>query len=78
MDGYDRGVEAIIAAVQPYEIHGTPYFRIAYATAEAPDAITEARLAAESIYRDPQPGDRVRISLLLGIINSVEKITEPA
>ncbi len=66
-------VEAIIAAIQPYEIHGTPYFRIAYATPEQPDAITEARIAAESIYRDPQPGDRVEISLLLGIVNTIEK-----
>ncbi len=66
--------EAILAAVQPYEIHGSRYFRIAYAFTDAPDQITEGRVAAESIYKDPQPGDRVDIRTLLGIIDDVKKL----
>jgi hypothetical protein len=66
-------MEAILAAVQPYEIHGTRYYRIAYTTADDPDRITEGRVAAEGIYTDPQPGDRVDIRLLLGIIDDVKK-----
>jgi hypothetical protein len=67
-------MEAILAAVQPYEIHGTRYYRIAYASKDTPDVVTEGRVAAESIYRDPEPGDRVEIRLLLGIIDDVKKL----
>lgn len=67
-------MEAILAAVQPFEIHGTPYFQIAFATKENPDRVTQARVAAESIYRNPQPGDRVEIRLLLGVVDDVKKL----
>ena len=67
-------MEAILAAVQPYEIHGTRYYRIAYSRNDTPDVVTEGRVAAESIYRDPQPGDRIDIRLLLGIIDDVKKL----
>ena len=71
-------MEAILAAVQPYDIHGTPYFRIAFATKENPDRVTEGRVAAEGIYKNPQPGDRVEIRMLLGVIDDVRKIDAPA
>lgn len=67
-------MEAILAAVQPYEIHGTKYFRIVYALKDVPDRMTEGRVAAESIYKDPQPGDRVDIRQLLGVIDEVRKL----
>jgi hypothetical protein len=67
-------LEAILAAAQPYEIHGTRYWRIAYARKDDPDRITEGRVAAEGIYKDPQPGDRVEIRLLLGVIDEVKKL----
>jgi hypothetical protein len=67
-------VEAILALVEPYEIHGTPYYRIAYARKDDPDRVHEGRVAAEGIYRGAQPGDRVDIQVLLGVIDSVKKI----
>jgi hypothetical protein len=67
-------VEAILASVQPYDIHGTRYYRVAYALKDEPDRVSEGRVAAESIYQDPQPGDRIDISLLLGIIDEVKKL----
>ncbi|MFN0094703.1 MAG: hypothetical protein ACKVVT_07985 [Dehalococcoidia bacterium] len=70
-------MEAILAAIQPYDIHGTRYFRIAYALKDAPDRITEARVAAESIYKGAKPGDRVDIRILLGVVDDVKKL-EPA
>ncbi len=66
-------MEAILAQVQPYDIHGTRYFRIAYAFRDDPDRMHEGRVAAESIYRDPQAGDRVEIRMLLGVIDDVSK-----
>lgn len=66
-------MEAILAAIQPYDIHGTRYFRIAYALKDAPDTVTEGRIAAEGIYKDAKPGDRVDITIILGVIDSVKK-----
>jgi hypothetical protein len=65
-------MQAILAAIEPYEIHGTPYFRIAWATAEEPDKITQGRVARESIYKGAKPGDRVEIRLILGVIDDVK------
>ena len=31
-------------------------------------------MAAEGIYKDPQPGDRVDIRILLGVIDEVKKL----
>lgn len=67
-------MEAILAAIEPYTIHGTPYFRIAYATRNEPDRITEGRVAAEGIYKEAKPGDRVEIRVLLGVIDEVTKL----
>jgi hypothetical protein len=67
-------VEAILAAVQPYEIHGTRYYRIAYALKDDPDRMHEGRVAAESIYKGAQAGDRVDIRMLLGVIDDVKKL----
>ncbi len=67
-------MEAILAAVQPYDIHGTRYFRITYALKDDPDKVVEGRVAIESIYKDPQPGDRVAIRMLLGVIDDVKKL----
>lgn len=67
-------MEAILAEVQPYEIHGTKYFRIVYALKDAPDRMSEGRVAAESIYKHPQAGDRVEIRSLLGVIDDVRRL----
>lgn len=75
-NGYDLSMEAILAAVQPYEIHGTPYYRIAYATKADPDKIVEGRVASIGLYRGAKPGDRVDIRMLLGVIDEVKKIED--
>lgn len=67
-------MDAILAAVEPYTIHGTPYFRIRYATRDDPDRMVEGRLGAESMYRNPKPGDHIRIRMLLGVIDDVQRI----
>lgn len=67
-------MEAILAAVEPYAIHGTKYYRIVYALKDAPDRMSEGRIAAEGIYKDPQAGDRVEIRMLLGVIDEIRKV----
>lgn len=67
-------VEAVIQAIQPYDLHGVRWYRVAYSPAETPDQIMEARFSWDVIYPDPQAGDRVRIRTLLGIVDRVEKL----
>jgi hypothetical protein len=67
-------MEAILAAVQPFTIHGTPYYNIAYALKDDPDTISQGRVAAESIYEGAKAGDRVDIRMLLGVIDEVKKL----
>ena len=74
--GYDQCMEAILAAIQPYEIHGTPYYRIAYATRADPDRIVEGRVASIGMYRGAKAGDRVDIRMLLGVIDEVKKLED--
>lgn len=67
-------MEATLAAIQPYEIHGTRYYRFAYTLDDNPGHYLEGRVAAESMYRDAAAGDRVEIQMLLGVINEVTKV----
>ena len=67
-------MEAILAAAEPYEIHGTRFYRIAWVTADDPDRVSQGRIAREGMYPDPQPGDRVEIRVLLGVLDSVTKL----
>jgi len=66
--------EAIIRAIQPYDLHGVRWYRVAYSPLAATDTVFEARFSWDVIYQDPQPGDRVRIKKLLGIVDKVEKM----
>lgn len=67
-------MEAILALVEPYEIHGTRYYRIAYALKDAPDRMFQGRVAAEGLYTGAKAGDRVEIRMLLGVIDDVRKL----
>jgi hypothetical protein len=67
--------EAVIRAIQPYDLHGVRWYRIAYSPMSAPETFYEARFSWDVIYPDPQPGDQVRIRKLLGVIDRVEKVS---
>lgn len=66
--------EAVILAIQPYDLHGVRWYRIAYAPDSNPEAVQEARFSWDVIYSDPRPGDRIRVHTLLGIVDRIEKV----
>ena len=70
--------EAVIRAIQPYDLHGVRWYRLAYSPAATPDTVSEARVSWDVLYPDPQPGDRVRIRTLLGVIDRVDRVTSDA
>lgn len=70
-------MKATIHGVQPYELHGTRYYRLIYVV-EGQEQPREARLSHDMAYEDPQPGDRVEVHAILNIVDSVRRIDEPA
>lgn len=66
-------MEATIQAVRPYELHGVGYYQLVY-TLDTDSRPREARLPGEMVYADPQPGDRVDVHAILGIVDAVRRI----
>jgi hypothetical protein len=63
----------IVRGVQPYDLHGTKYFRILYS--ERPDAavVHEARLAHDAVYDGPAVGDRIVVHTVLSTVTSIDR-----
>jgi hypothetical protein len=66
-------MEAVIQAVQPYELHGTLYYALRYVV-PGEDLPREARLSHDMAYPEPQTGDVVDVHSILGIVDRVTKI----
>jgi len=65
-----------ILAVRPYELHGTRYFALLYHfDDDSAGATREARLSQDMIYADPEPGDRVWIEAIMGVVDRMTKAT---
>jgi hypothetical protein len=65
--------QAVIHAVQPYDLHGVRYYAIRYAYANEPDTLREARLAHDSIYPDPKAGDQILVEAILNVVTDITK-----
>lgn len=64
--------EATIREVQPVNIHGTIFYDLVYIH-EGETQPRRARVGAESVYPDIQPGDRVLVSYLMNVATGVER-----
>lgn len=58
-------VRATLLEVGRADVHGQPNWRLLLALEDDP-AVQEARLAVESVYPDPRPGDAVIVHRVLG------------
>ena len=65
--------EGVVLEVQPFELHGTKYFRVLFRLDGEPDLTREARLSYDMIYVNPQPRDRVLVDLVLGVVDQMRK-----
>ena len=74
--GREVSVEATIQAVRPYELHGVGYYQLVY-TLDGDSRAREARLPGEMVYADPQPGDRVDVHSILGMVDGVRRLDAP-
>lgn len=58
--------------VLPVSIHGTIFYDLVY-THDGEPQPRRARVGAESIYPDPKPGDRIKVSYLMNVATAVEQ-----
>lgn len=70
---------ATIQAIQPFQLHGVLYYQLAYVPDgdnAAPSPARVARVSHDMIYADPQPGDRVDVRAILGVVDRVVRAVE--
>ena len=63
-----------VAAARAYELHGTRYYQVIFQLDGEPDVSREARLSFDMIYDDPQPGDRVLVQQILGVVDKMARV----
>ena len=63
-------MQATIHAVQPYDLHGVPYYHLRYVV-DGEQMARDARLSHDMAYPNPLPGDRVEVHALLGITDRI-------
>ncbi|MCK9486306.1 MAG: hypothetical protein M0R73_06330 [Dehalococcoidia bacterium] len=66
-------MKATILGVQPYELHGTLYYRVIF-TPEGQDQPREARLSHDMVYPDPKAGDVIEVHAILGVVDGIAKV----
>ncbi|MBI5285363.1 MAG: hypothetical protein HY874_09740 [Chloroflexi bacterium] len=67
-----RAQPGVILQLRPYELHGTRYYAVAYRLdADPADAAREARVSFDMIYDGAQPGDRILIESVLGVVDRI-------
>lgn len=70
-------MRATLKGIQPYELHGTPYFQLIMTPDGAPRPI-QARLSHDMIEGDLEVGDIVEVHAILGVVDRVTKVAVEA
>ena len=72
---FQNEVEADLKLVRAFNVHGARFVEIGFSLSEdPPETMRRARVSDNLIYPDPQPGDRVKIAMLMGNVSRVVKI----
>ena len=73
-DFFQAEIQAVLKVVRNFQVHGARFVEIGFSLAsDPPESIRRARISDNLIYRDPKPGDRVKIAILLGNVCRVVK-----
>ena len=66
--------EAVLYKLQPISIHGQLSYDVQYAFSDDPDnQLRVARVGAEALAQGLQPGDRVTLDFLVGVVTAVHR-----
>lgn len=65
---------ALVTKIQPVSIHGQVSLDVYCVDPEEPQGqVTIARIGEESVPRDLEPGDRVTLHFVLGVVTQITK-----
>jgi len=65
----------VLQRLQPISIHGQLSYDVAYTFADEPDSqVRVARVGPEALASGLQPGDRVRLDFLVGVVTAVHRL----
>jgi hypothetical protein len=66
--------DAVLQRLQPISIHGQLSYDVIYTFADEPDGQARvARVGPEAVAPGLQPGDRIRLDFLVGVVTAVHK-----
>lgn len=67
--------DAVLQRLQPISIHGQLSYDVVFTFADEPDGQPRvARVGPEALPSDLQPGDRVRLDFLVGVVTAVHRV----
>jgi hypothetical protein len=67
--------DAFLQRLQPISIHGQLSYDVVYTFADEPDSQPRvARVGPEALAQGLQPGDRVRLDFLVGVVTAVHRL----
>ena len=67
--------EALLHKMQPISIHGQLSYDLHYRFADEPDSqLRVARVGPEAIESGIQPGDRVSLDFVVGVVTGVRRV----
>lgn len=65
---------AKLEGLQPYTIHGAPYFRVFFSLPDNPDEIIPCQLPEEAVDPGLRPGDECVVTYLLRTVMRVSRV----
>lgn len=69
---------AVVKKIQPVSIHGQISLDVYVVDPEDPDGqVSLARIGPEAVPRNLEPGDRVELHYVLGVVTSITKTPSP-
>lgn len=66
--------DAVLRKIQPISIHGQLSYDVHYRFADEPDGdVRVARIGPEAVDPGLQPGDRIRLDFLVGVVTAIHR-----
>ena len=66
--------DATVGRMQPISIHGQLSYDVHYTLDDDPDQPHVARVGPEAIAPGIQPGDRIRLDFLVGVVTQITRV----
>lgn len=67
---------ALVKKIQPVSIHGQISLDVCFVDPDEPEGqVSLARIGPEAMPRDLEPGDRVTLHYLLGVVTHITRVT---